>query len=466
MQTNFTAEQREDPSIAEAEGILRSCVHCGLCTATCPTYLLLGDERDSPRGRIYLIKDMLEGGKPATTEVVTHLDRCLGCLSCMTTCPSGVDYLHLADIARGHIAKTYTRSKLDTANRRLIAETVPKPARFQAALIAARLGRPLAGMVRRAGFKTVAAMLELAPRRWPRRSKVRFPGVAKAEYGRGRRVILMEGCAQKPLRPEINEAAVRLLNRGGVDVVVPPGGGGCCGALQFHMGDHGPAQDLARRNIAVWDRTIDEGPVDAIVVTASGCGTTVKDYGHMLQHDGRFSERGARIGAMTRDISEYLAGVDLGAPTRWSSLRIAYHSACSLQHGQRVTVEPVELLKRAGYAVVSIPEGHICCGSAGTYNMLQPELSAQLKARKIGNIESVKPDIVATGNIGCITQLERGMDIPIVHTLELLDWAYGGPVPRGLEAYRDRVSDVSLAGTAGVEMARKFQRPVQAPVDG
>ncbi len=455
MQTNFTAEQLADPRMAEAERILRSCVHCGLCTATCPTYLLLGDERDSPRGRIYLIKDMFEGGKPASEEVTTHMDRCLSCLSCMTTCPSGVDYLHLADLARAHIAETRPRPKLDRFMRRVLAETIPRPGRFRAAVIAARLGRSLSGLARRAGLKPLAAMLELAPSHWPKRAKIKFPGLVKAEHGRGRRVIMMEGCAQKSLRPEINDATVRLLNLGGIDVVVPPGAG-CCGALVLHLGEHAEAQKAAKRNIAAWESAIDDAPVDAILINTSGCGTTVKDYGHLLGRDGRFSERAARVGEMTRDISEYLASLDLGAPKRWSSLKVAYHSACSLQHGQRVTVEPVELLKQAGFAVVGVPEGHICCGSAGTYNMLQPELSAQLRARKVANIETMKPDIVATGNIGCITQIQLGTDIPVVHTVELLDWAHGGPVPRGLEAYADRMSDVPLFGTAGVAMAKRF----------
>jgi glycolate oxidase iron-sulfur subunit len=459
MQTKFTAEQLADPRMAEADGILRACVHCGLCTATCPTYLLLGDERDSPRGRIYLIKEMFESGKPASEEVTTHMDRCLSCLSCMTTCPSGVDYLHLADLAREHIAKTRPRHKRDRLMRRLIASTVPFPRRLRAALVGARLVRPLirpfAGLMQRSGFAPVSAMIELAPKRWLSSPKQRFPGLAKAENSRGRRVILLEGCAQKALRPEVNDATVRLLNQSGLDVVVPAGAG-CCGALVLHMGDHDSAAQSARRNITAWEQEIEAGGVEAVLVNVSGCGTTVKDYGHVMRHDGQFAERAKRIAGLTRDISEYLVGLQLGAPKRWSSLRIAYHSACSLQHGQQITEQPVELLKQAGFAVVSIPEGHICCGSAGTYNMLQPELSGQLRDRKIGNIESVKPDIVATGNIGCITQLQHGTDIPVVHTVELLDWAYGGPVPRGLAAFADRMSDVPLTGMAGVEMARRL----------
>jgi glycolate oxidase iron-sulfur subunit len=380
----------------------------------------------------------------------------------MTTCPSGVDYMHLADLARERIAATGPRTTLDKLTRRVIAATVPHPRRFRAALLGARLGRPFARLFKRAGMAPVAAMLELAPKRWQRRAKVRFAGTAPRETTRPRRVLLLAGCAQTVLSPEINDATVRLLDRIGVDVGAPEAAG-CCGALVLHMGDHATARDAARRNIVAWENAISEGPVEAILINTSGCGTTVKDYGHLLARDEHFAERSKRIGAMTKDISEYLARQDLGPPKRWSSLRVAYHAACSLQHGQSVTREPSELLTRAGYAVIAIPEGHICCGSAGTYNMLQPELSGMLRARKVANIERTKPDVVATGNIGCITQLQLGTDIPVVHTVELLDWAYGGPVPAGLEHLADRMSDVPDGGMAGIAMAKALQAGTTKP---
>ncbi|KAB2911247.1 MAG: glycolate oxidase subunit GlcF [Hyphomicrobiaceae bacterium] len=443
MQTNFTARQLRDPRIAEADKILRRCVHCGFCTATCPTYVLLGDERDSPRGRIYLIKEMFESGKRASPEVQYHVDRCLSCLSCMSTCPSGVDYMHLVDHARVHIEQSGRRSFKDRAIRSLLAAIVPYPERFRLALRAARLARPFAGLLRKLRLPQLVAMLELAPRGllMPSASYA-GPGTAATKGERRKRVILLAGCAQQVLRPEINDATISLLARRGVDVEVAPGAG-CCGALVHHMGREASAIDMAKRNVDAWSRLIEKGgPVDAIIINTSGCGTTVKDYGHLLKHEPKYAEKAARLAAMTRDVTEFLATYDMGPPKRWSSLRIAYHSACSMQHGQRIGDEPRKLLRNAGFTVVEIPEAHICCGSAGTYNIMQPAIAADLRARKVGNIRSVRPDVVAAGNIGCITQLAPGMDIPIAHTVELLDWAYGGPVPRGLEALSRHVKDV------------------------
>ncbi|MBX9925080.1 MAG: glycolate oxidase subunit GlcF [Hyphomicrobiaceae bacterium] len=441
MQTNFTAAQLADPNIAEAERILRKCVHCGLCTATCSTYVLDGDERDSPRGRIYLMKDMFEGSKPASGTVQHHVDRCLSCLSCMTTCPSGVDYMHLVDLARTHIETTGSRPLKERLLRRLLAYVVPYPDRFRRALKLSVLGRPFVPLMKRIGLRELAAMLELAPRTLPRSAKYEGPGTAETTSDKRGRVIMLAGCAQQVLRPSINDATIRLLARAGVDVVVAAGAG-CCGALTHHMGKEHEALVAVKRNVDAWSKEMEKGPVDAILINASGCGTTVKDYGHMLRNDPDYAARAKRISAMTRDISEFATTFDLGPPKRWSSLRIAYHSACSLQHGQRVTDEPKALLKKAGFSVVDVPEGHICCGSAGVYNILQPEMAGRLKERKVANIRKAKPDIVAAGNIGCITQLAGAMDFPIAHTVELLDWAYGGPIPLGLESHSKFVTDV------------------------
>ena len=441
MQTNFTKKQLKEARIAEADRILRRCVHCGFCTATCPTYVVLGDERDSPRGRIYLMKDMFEKGRAASPQVQYHVDRCLSCLSCMTTCPSGVDYMHLVDIARTHIEKTGTRTAKGRAMRALLAAVVPYPERFRAAVKAAPLARPWINIIKRLGFKELAAMLELAPDRLPPSPKYEGPGTAATKSERRARVILLAGCVQQVIRPEINDATIRLLARSGVDVVVSHGAG-CCGALVQHLGREAAAVEQAKRNVDVWAKEIAKSPVDAVIINASGCGTMVKDYGHLLRRYPEYAERAEQIAVLAKDVSEFLADYRLGAPKRWSSIRVAYHAACSLQHGQRITIEPKALLKQAGFSVVDVPEGHICCGSAGTYNILQPEIAGQLKERKLKNIRNAKPDVVAAGNIGCIVQLSTGADRPIVHTVELLDWAYGGPVPRGLEKLERFVSDV------------------------
>ncbi len=441
MQTNFTSEQLEDPSIAEVEKILRRCVHCGLCTAVCSTYVLLGDERDSPRGRIYMMKDMFERGSDASPEVQHHVDRCLSCLSCMTTCPGGVDYMHLVDRARVHIENTGQRKLKERLLREFLAKVVPYPDRFRLALRAAPFGMPLRRLMRRFGLKELEAMLELAPQRSIRSPKYSGPGRAATHAERKGRVILLAGCAQQVLRPEINDATIRLLARRGVDVEVAAGAG-CCGALVHHMGREAEAIEFAKRNVDAWSKLMSRETIDAIIINASGCGTTVKDYGHLLAREEGYAERARAISALARDVTEFLSEYDLGPPKRWSSLRVAYHSACSMQHGQRITDEPKQLLRDAGFTVMDVPEGHICCGSAGTYNILQPDLARQLRDRKAANIASVKPDLVAAGNIGCISQLASGLDVPIVHTVELLDWAYGGPVPKGLEALEAFVSDV------------------------
>ena len=436
MQTNFTLAQLADPAVANSEAILRTCVHCGFCTATCPTYVLLGDELDSPRGRIYLIKDMLEGGGPATAEVTKHVDRCLSCLSCMTTCPSGVDYMHLVDHARAHIHETYRRPLVDRLLRSVLAAILPYPSRFRAAIAASFFARPFAPLVKRIpGLTRIAAMLALSPARLPAPAASGRMGVFRAAPGtRKARVVLLQGCAQSVLDPGINDAAIRLLTRAGVEVVLAEGEG-CCGALVHHMGREHQASDQARHNIDVWTREIDGDGLDAIVITTSGCGTTIKDYGFIFRNDAQYAEKAKRVSALAKDISEFLEGVDLGEPVVPAARpTIAYHAACSLQHGQQIKTAPKKLLSKAGFDVREPAEGHLCCGSAGTYNMLQPEIAGRLRDRKVKNIEATGADIVAAGNIGCLMQLAGGMRMPAVHTVELLDWAYGGPRPEKLSA--------------------------------
>ncbi|MBA3446330.1 MAG: glycolate oxidase subunit GlcF [Pseudaminobacter sp.] len=433
MQTSFTPTQLTDPHVAESEKILRKCVHCGFCTATCPTYVTLGNELDSPRGRIYLIKDMLENGRAADKQIVTHIDRCLSCLACMTTCPSGVNYMHLVDHARAHIEQTFKRPLPDRMIRAMLAAVLPHPARFRAALHLAKLGRPFAKAFDAVpALKPLAAMLRLAPLSIPPKSPMASAGVHRPMAGaRKKRVAILTGCAQPVLAPGINEAAISLLTRLGVEVVVPQGEG-CCGALVHHMGREEQALASARQNVDAWTREMENGGLDAIIITASGCGTTIKDYGFMLRLDPAYAEKAARVSALTRDITEFLATLDLPEPVRIPGLAVAYHSACSMQHGQRIVREPKALLARAGFVVREPREGHLCCGSAGTYNIMQPEISAQLRDRKVKNIEATGAAIVATGNIGCITQIATAARMPIVHTVELLNWAYGGERPAGI----------------------------------
>ena len=427
MQTHFSFAQLADPDIRESDKILRACVHCGFCTATCPTYVLLGDELDSPRGRIYLIKDMLEQDKPATEQIVKHVDRCLSCLSCMTTCPSGVNYMHLVDHGRAWIEETYQRPWLDRQLRRVLAWVLPSPARFRFALMGAILARPLAPLLP----KRLRTMLRLAPRHLPSPSHVDKPQVFPAEGVRRKRVALLNGCAQQVLAPGINEATIRLLTRHGCEVVVAAGAG-CCGALVHHMGKTEASHVAARANIDAWTREIDGAGLDAIIVNTSGCGTTLKDYGFMLREEPAYAAKAAAVSALSKDVSEVMADLGLGAVAAPSGLTVAYHAACSLQHGQQIRTEPKALLAAAGFTVKDVPEAHLCCGSAGTYNLLQPEIAEQLKARKVANILTTQPDLIAAGNIGCITQIASGTGVPVVHTVELLDWATGGPKPAGL----------------------------------
>jgi len=433
MQTHFTLAQLADPDIAESDKILRACVHCGFCTATCPTYVLLGDELDSPRGRIYLIKEMLENDRPATADVVKHVDRCLSCLACMTTCPSGVHYMHLVDHARVHINETYQRPLTDRLIRGFLAAVMPHPVRLRFAMLAAKLVRPLAPAFDRVGLAPLAAALRLAPSRKP--EPMTQQRAYATEGARQGRVAVMAGCANEALAPSITQATIRLLNRHGIEAVVAAGEG-CCGSLAHHMGREHDALGLVRANIDAWTREIEGEGLDAILITISGCGTTVKDYGFMLRNDPAYAAKAARVSALAKDVSEYLAKLDLAAVSP-SRLSVAYHSACSLQHGQRVQREPKELLTRLGFVVSDVPEGHLCCGSAGTYNILQPAIAERLRTRKIANIEKTGAELIAAGNIGCMTQLAGGTAIPVVHTVELIDWATGGPVP---EALQERVA--------------------------
>ena len=427
MQTTFTPEQLTDPAIARSNEILRTCVHCGFCTATCPTYQVLGDELDSPRGRIYLIKDMLENERKPDAKTVKHIDRCLSCLACMSTCPSGVHYMHLVDHARTYIEKNYERPVMDRMLRRVLAMVLPYPGRFRAALGLARLGRPFRRFL---PDPRLRAMLDMAPRDIPPPSRNDRPQVFAAEGQRVARVALMTGCAQKALNTDINDATIRILRRHGVEVVVARGAG-CCGALTHHMGREDQSHASAAANIRAWVAEMDGEGLDAIVINTSGCGTTVKDYGHMFRTDA-LAEDASRVSAIARDISEVLDTLDLRSEA--PPLRVAYHSACSLQHGQQIKDTPKNLLKKAGFTVVEPRDPHLCCGSAGTYNLVQPEISGELKARKVATLEATRPDLIAAGNIGCMMQIGSAIGVPVVHTVELLDWATGGPKPPALIA--------------------------------
>jgi glycolate oxidase iron-sulfur subunit len=423
MQTNFTLAQLADPPIAASNDILRKCVHCGFCTATCPTYVLLGDELDSPRGRIYLMKEMFESGGPATPQVVKHVDRCLSCLSCMTTCPSGVHYMHLVDHGRKHIEETYRRPLGERLLRGLLIHLLPYPARFRPAMALGSLFRPLASFMpgRLKGFLRMAQTPLRA-------SPMDRPQVFQAEGKRRMRVALLTGCVQRVIEPGINEATVRLLTRHGCEVVVARGAG-CCGSLVHHMGREEDALRAARTNIAAWTAELEGDGLDAVVINASGCGTTVKDYGFMLRADPAWAEKAARISGLAKDVTEVMGKLGLMPPVRETARRVAYHSACSMQHGQGIRALPTELLSAAGFDVVDVPEGHLCCGSAGTYNLMQPDLADRLRDRKLANIAKTTPEIVATGNIGCMVQLAAGAGVPVRHTVELLDWATGGSDP-------------------------------------
>ena len=428
MQTHFTENQLKDPGTQRANEILRACVHCGFCTATCPTYQVLGDELDSPRGRIYLIKDMLENNRVPDEKVVKHVDRCLSCLACMSTCPSGVHYMHLVDHARAYIDKNYQRPLSDRALRWMLARILPYPMRFRVALLLAKIGKPFGKYIPDARLR---AMLEMAPKNIPPVSRNDDPQTFTPQQPKKKRVALMTGCAQKALNTDINDATIRLLTRFGCEVVVADGAG-CCGALTHHMGKETESHVTAAKNIRAWAREMDGDGLDAIVINTSGCGTTVKDYGHMFRND-PLAEDANRVSALAKDISEVLIDLDIPEGDE-TGMTVAYHAACSLQHGQQIKTHPKTLLKRAGFKVVEPADSHLCCGSAGTYNLLQPEISAQLKERKVKTLMAKQPDVIAAGNIGCMMQIGSATGVPVVHTVELLDWVTGGPKPPALTA--------------------------------
>jgi glycolate oxidase iron-sulfur subunit len=399
----------------ESRAEIRRCVHCGFCTATCPTYVLLGDERDSPRGRIELIKAMLASDSPPTKAAVTHIDRCLSCLSCVSTCPSGVDYGKLIDHARAHVEATYRRPWPERLLRAAIPAVLTRPWRLSLALVLARLAQPLDGMLP----AQLKAMRRLAPAKAGRRAR---PGVVLAQGGRKGRVALLQGCVEPALASHVREAAVRLLTRAGFEVVFAEGEG-CCGAVSEHLGRADEARGFARANVAAWAKA---GELTAIVTTAAGCGTMLKAYGEKL------GPEGAPVAARARDILEFLAEVGLPPVAKPPGISVAYHAACSLQHGQQVKAAPPALLAQAGFDVRPVPEGHLCCGSAGTYNILQPELASRLRDRKAANIARTGAEVLAAGNVGCMAQLAPALQVPVVHPVELLDWATGGPRPAAL----------------------------------
>jgi glycolate oxidase iron-sulfur subunit len=448
MQTNFNAIQLADPTIARADSIIKRCVHCGFCTATCPTYVLTGDERDSPRGRIYLMKQMIEN-REVTASTSYHIDRCLSCFSCMTTCPSGVDYMHLLDIARARIEQKGHRPTSERTARWLLSKVLPYPNRFRLAMLLGWAVRPFRGLLERMGFERAAAAVALVPQGAPK-LKVSRPKSAVGTDPGAKRVALMSGCVQQVLAPQINRAAIRLLRRHGVDVIVVKEEG-CCGALVHHLGRDEEARDAARRNIDAWTAVMREKLLDAVVVTTSGCGTMVKDYGNLLGRDRGYAERAAYVSGLARDITELVASLDLMPPMMWTGLKFAYHAPCSLQHGQKLDDLPRNLLDQMGFNIIEIPEGHLCCGSAGTYNMIETKMAGELRERKLRNIASVKPDAVVTSNIGCVMQLEAGAGVPFVHIVELLDWATGGPIPPQLVGLRDQGHPIE----ALVEMAKE-----------
>ena len=429
MQTNFTKKQLQDSNISSADGILRKCVHCGFCNATCPTYQIVGDELDGPRGRIYLIKDMLENDKPANEKIAKHIDRCLSCYACMTTCPSGVNYMHLVDHARNHIEKTFVRPFFDRFIRNLLSKILPSPTLFRMAGYSARLFYPFRFLFP----KKIKNMMKYMPNSFPvsrQENKEIYSPVGKT-YAR---VALLTGCVQRVISPQINDATIDILNRHGVEVIVPKKVD-CCGSLNHHLGKEELAHKSFINNINLWFKWYEEKNLDAILVTTSGCGTTLKDYGYIFRDhpDKELRRKAKMVSSLAKDVTEYLGkNIKLNYVKKDKKFTIAYHSACSMQHGQKIHSQPMDLLKKTGNEIVEIPDGHLCCGSAGTYNLLQDEMAAELLKRKVSNIDKVKPDFISTGNIGCMTQISSGTKIPIVHTIEILNWYTGGEKPNAI----------------------------------
>jgi glycolate oxidase iron-sulfur subunit len=401
METSIIDRFRETPEGREADAILRTCVHCGFCTATCPTYQLLGDELDGPRGRIYLIKQVLEGQDP-TRRTQQHLDRCLTCRACETTCPSGVRYAHLADIGRGIVEEMVKRPLHERLARSGLRLLLPYPDRFKILLRLGQLFRPLLpGSLK----QKVPATRVATP--WP-------------ESLQARSMLVLEGCAQKAATPNTNAAAARVLERLGISLIRETSAG-CCGAVSYHLSAQVEGLNAMRRNIDAWWPHIEEG-AEAIIITASGCGAMVKDYGQALKDDPAYAEKAVRISAMAKDICEVLASEDL-APLHINGAgkRIAFQSPCSLQHGQKLPGVVENILQRLGFELTPIADGHLCCGSAGTYSVLQPELSGQLLVNKLSALEAGRPELIATANIGCQLHFETKANLPVKHWIELID---------------------------------------------
>jgi glycolate oxidase iron-sulfur subunit len=412
MQTDLADFIKGTPQGREAEEILRKCVHCGFCTATCPTYQLLGDELDGPRGRIYQIKEVLEG-KPATAETQLHLDRCLTCRSCETTCPSGVEYGRLVDIGRVIVDAQVPRTPTERATRYALSKGLRARPLFGAALL---FGRMTKGLL---------------PRELARRVPDAQPAGTRPPLRHERRMLMREGCVQPSIAPSIDAAMARVLDR--IDIGVEAvAGAGCCGALPFHLNDHDEGRDLARRNIDAWWPRLMQG-AEAIVVTASGCGVMVKEYGHLLARDPAYASKAARVAELAKDPVEVIGdewkriapkvAMDLG------SRRVAFHSPCTLQHGQKLRGRVEEVLRAIGHELVPVADAHLCCGSAGTYSILQPEIAKQLRRQKLTELQRERPEVIATANIGCQTHLAAGTSRPVRHWIELLDEKMLGGVP-------------------------------------
>ncbi len=403
------------------------CMECGFCISACPTHALLDDEPDGPRGRVAISQDLLYGDGPVSEKAVLHMDRCLSCLACTRSCPYGVDHMHLFDRARSHIEEHYKRPPAERALRSLLAFLLPSPSAFRLSLLCSRPGR----MFRAVLPTRVRNLVDMAPSHVPSPSAWDRPQVFPAEGERRMRAALMTGCVQRVLRPSINEATVRLLTRHGCEVVVPAGIG-CCGALALHMGKERQARKAARGNVAAWRRLEADSELDALVVNASGCGTTVKDYVSLLAADAESSRPAARISHIAKDVTEVVHQLGLKEPVGGTPAHVVYHTPCSLQHGQGIVQTPVQLLADAGFDVSRPREAHLCCGSAGTYSLMQPEISDRLGTRAAANLTDTGASIIATGNIGCQVQIARFAALPTVHTVELLDWATGGPRPSGV----------------------------------
>ena len=430
MQTNFTNEQLKDKEKKSSEQIIRKCVHCGMCNATCPTYNITGDELAGPRGRIYLIKDMLEKNKPANEKIAKHIDNCLSCYACMTTCPAGVNYMHLIDHARNHVEKTYKRPFLEKLMRNVLSFILPNPGIFKIMIFLTRIIKPLKFIFP----KFIKNSLALIPNNFPKKNlkikKIYSPENKKIVA----RVALLTGCVQRVISPEINESTIRLLNRHNVEVVVLPEIK-CCGSLNHHLGKKDLAHSSFSKNINLWHEEYLKNGLDAIISNTSGCGTTLKDYGFIFRNNKDLKKKAKKISELSKDITEY---IDESLNLKFKKeeekrYKIAYHSPCSMQHGQKVHDQPIGLIKQTGNKVFDIPDGHVCCGSAGTYNILQQKMAKALLEQKIKNIKKIAPDFISTGNIGCMTQISSGTDIPIVHTIEVIDWFTGGPKPNKLK---------------------------------